>query len=232
MDAKSNMIERPEGYRLFHAVAMAYVASLLIANTIAVKIVTVLGLTLPAGIIVFPLAYIFGDTLTEVYGYAKARAVIWWGFFCLAGMVAIYWLAIVLPPADFWTGQQSFEEVFALVPRLAVSSFIAYLVGEFLNAAVLSRLKVRMKGRHFWFRALGSTLVGQGADSVVFNFTAFTGVFPLSTVAFIALSGWILKSLYEVVALPATYFIVARLKRIESVDVYDVDVNYSPFTLK
>jgi len=222
---------RPMGYRWFHAVSMMFVASLLVANTIAVKVVTVFGLTLPAGIIVFPVAYIFGDVLTEVYGFRRARSVIWWGFFCLAGMALLYWLATLLPSADFWQDQVAFERLFGFVPRIVFASFVAYLVGEFINSAILSRLKVRTQGRYFWLRAISSTIIGQGADSVVFNLVAFLGVFPVRTVVFIAFSGWVLKSLYEVFALPLTYVVVARLKAGEGVDVYDSGISYSPFKL-
>ncbi len=220
----------PPGYRVFHAMAMLFVATLLISNAIAVKIIAVAGFTLPAGIICFPIAYIFGDTLTEVYGYAKTRSVIWWGFFCLAGMSVFFWLATLLPAAVFWKDQESFSKLFGFVPRIAVSSFVAYLVGEFLNSIVLSRIKIRTKGRHFWFRAITSTVVGQSADSIVFNLLAFGGVFPIKSVCFIAFSGFVLKSLYEVIALPLTYIIVGWLKRKEDTDEYDHAVNYNPFT--
>lgn len=222
---------RPVGYRHFHAVAMVFVTSLLVANAIAVKVITLGVFTLPAGIIVFPIAYIFGDILTEVYGYASTRTVIWWGFFCLAAMSLFFWLATLLPPAPFWKDQEGFSKLFGFVPRIAASSFIAYLIGEFLNSIVMSHLKVTTQGRHLWLRAVSSTIVGQAADSFVFNFAAFGGVFPARTVAFIALSGFVLKSLYEVVALPLTYLIVGWLKRSEGIDVYDRGVNYTPFKI-
>lgn len=225
------MTERPQGFRYFHAVAMVFVASLLISNAIAVKIIAAGPFTLPAGIIVFPIAYIFGDVLTEVYGYSRTRSIIWWGFFCLAGMSLFYWLAVLLPPAPFWTDQEAFKRLFGLVPRIACSSFLAYLVGEFVNSYVLSRMKIATEGRHFWLRAIASTAVGQAFDSAVFNFAAFLGVFPLRTVAYIAFSGWVLKTLYEVVVLPVTYIVVGKLKRAEGIDVYDKGINYTPFKL-
>jgi uncharacterized integral membrane protein (TIGR00697 family) len=218
----------PKGYRYFHVVAMIFVASLLIANVIAVKVITWGPFSLPAGIIVFPVAYVFGDVLTEVYGFRRTRSVIWWGFACLAAMSFFFWLAAALPPAVFWNDQAAFSKLFGLVPRIAASSFVAYLIGEFLNSAVISRMKVATEGKHFWLRAVASTLVGEGADSVVFNFLAFSGVFPLKQVATIAVSGWILKSAYEVVALPLTYAIVGWLKRSEEVDTFDIGISYSP----
>lgn len=219
----------PRGFRYFHVVAMIFVTSLILSNALAVKIVTIFGFTLPAGIIVFPIAYIFGDVLTEVYGYQRTRSIIWWGFFCLALMAFFFWAGTLLPPAPFWKDQEAFARLFGFVPRIALSSLIAYLVGEFLNSAVLSKLKVKTGGKHFWLRAILSTVVGQGADSVVFNLCAFLGVFSLSNVLFIAFSGWVLKSAYEVVALPLTYICARFLKRTEEVDTFDRGINYSPF---
>lgn len=221
----------PQGYRLFHVVAMIFVTSLLVANTVAVKVVAIGPFTLPAGIIVFPLAYIFGDVLVEVYGYRRTRSIIWGGFSCLALMAFFYYIATILKPASFWPDQEAFGRLFGFVPRIVIASFTAYLIGELLNAVVMSRLKVRTEGRHFWLRAVSSTLIGQGADSLVFNFMAFAGIFSLKQVAFIAFSGWVLKSLYEIVALPLTYVIVRRLKALEGIDVYDRGIRYNPFPL-
>jgi uncharacterized integral membrane protein (TIGR00697 family) len=208
---------------------MVFVTTLILANTLAVKIVTIFGFTLPAGIIVFPIAYIFGDVLTEVYGYERTRSIIWWGFFCLALMAFFFWAGTLLPPAAFWKDQEAFARLFGFVPRIALSSLVAYLIGEFLNSAVLSKLKVRTEGKHFWLRVVLSTVVGQGADSLVFNFAAFLGVFPLGSVLFIAFSGWVLKSAYEIVALPLTYACASYLKRAEGIDTYDRGISYSPF---
>ncbi|HYC54057.1 MAG TPA: queuosine precursor transporter [Candidatus Binatia bacterium] len=219
----------PQGQAYFHVVAMIFVATLLISNTIAVKVTQAGPYTLPAGILVFPISYIFGDILTECYGFARTRSVIWTGFACLAAMSAFYWLATLLPPAAFWTEQESFSRLFGFVPRIAASSFLAYLIGEFLNSSVLSKLKLLTSGRHFWLRALLSTIVGEGADSVIFNFAAFGGVFPVATVAWIAMSGFILKVAYEIIALPITYVVVAWIKRAEGIDVYDYGVRYRPF---
>lgn len=233
LDPRSNGALAPEGYRLFHVVAGIFIASLLVSNTIAVKVISLGPFTLPAGILTFPVAYIFGDVLTEVYGYRQSRKIIWLGFFCLAGMSLFYWLATLMPPAVFWKdNDQAFSQFFGFVPRIVFSSFIAYLVGEFLNSVVLSKLKVRTQGRHFWFRALASTVAGEGVDSFIFNFLAFGGVFDIGTVAVIALSGFVLKCLYELIALPFTYLVVDRLKRIEGVDTFDYDADYSPFKLQ
>jgi uncharacterized integral membrane protein (TIGR00697 family) len=222
----------PAGFRYYHAVAMIFVSSLLISNTIAGKVITCWGFTLPAGIITFPIAYLAGDVLTEIYGFRKTRSLIWWGFFCLAGMSLFYWLATLLTPAPFWIEDNpAFVKFFGFIPRITLASLIAYLIGEFLNSIVLSRLKVKTQGKHFWLRAIGSTIVGQSADSFVFNFIAFLGVFPTATVAYMAFSGFVFKTLYEVVALPLTYAIVPWLKRAEGVDTYDHGVSYTPFKL-
>lgn len=222
-------METPKGYRLYHVFAMLFVGSLIVSNTIAVKIVELGGFMLPAGIIVFPVSYILADTLTECYGFRKTRSIIWWGFISQAAMVACYWLATQLPSAPFWTDQEAFARLFGFVPRIVLSSMVAYLVGEFLNSAVLSKIKVAMGGRHFWLRAVASTAVGQGADSLVFNFAAFGGVFAFNEVLFIAFSGWVLKTAYEIVILPVTYIVVGFVKRREEVDVFDRGVSYSPF---
>lgn len=222
----------PVGYRYYHVIAMIFVATLLISNTIAGKVITLWGFTLTAGIITFPIAYLAGDVMTEIYGFRKTRSLIWWGFFCLGGMSLFYWLATLLTPAPFWTEDNAaFVKFFGFLPRIALASLIAYLIGEFLNSMVMSRLKIKTQGKHFWLRAIGSTIVGQSADSFVFNFIAFGGVFPLATVAYIAFSSFVLKTLYEVVVLPLTYMVVPWLKRAEGVDTYDHDVSYTPFKL-
>lgn len=223
----SDAILSPPGFRLYHAVAMVFVASLLIANTIAVKIIDAGPFTLPAGIIVFPLAYIFGDVLTEVYGFRKAKSIIYWGFVALAMMAAFYYIATLLTPASFWSDQDAFSRLFGFVPRIVFASFIAYLIGELLNSVVLSRMKVATNGGHFWMRATASTVIGQGADSVIFNIIAFAGVFPFREVMFIALSGWVLKCAYEVLVLPITYIVAKKLKAVEGVDVYDHGIDYN-----
>lgn len=211
---------------------MVFVSTLIVSNTIAVKVITLWGFTLPAGIITFPIAYLAGDILTEVYGFRKTRSLIWWGFFCLGGMSLFYWIATLLTPAPFWVGDNpAFAKFFGFVPRIALASLFAYVIGEFLNSMVLSKLKIKTEGRHFWLRAIGSTVVGQGADSIVFNFIAFGGVFPTLTVAYIAFSGFVLKTLYEIVALPGTYVVMPWLKRVEGVDTYDYGVSYTPFKL-
>ena len=210
-------------------VTALFVTSLLTANIVAVKLVAVGGLVVPAGVVIFPLSYIFGDVLTEVYGYRQARRVIWLGFLCNLVMVVAVWVGQVLPPAMFWEGQAAYEQILGFTPRLLVASFTAYLVGEFANSYVLARLKIATRGRWLWTRTIGSTLVGEGLDSLVFITLAFAGVIPtveglLSTVV----TQWLLKTAYEVVATPLTYAVVTFLKRVEGLDVYDYDTNFNP----
>jgi uncharacterized integral membrane protein (TIGR00697 family) len=222
-------MKRPEGYRLFHGISMLFCASLIVSNTVAVKIVELGGFVLPAGILCFPLAYLLNDCLTEVYGFEKTRSVIWWGFGCLAFMTLVYFVATILHPAPFYKDQEAFARLFGLTPRIAAASFVAYLIGSFLNSIVMSRMKVWTKGKFLWTRTIGSTIVGEGADSMVFNVVAFGGLFGWGEVAHIAFSGFILKTGYEVLLTPFTYVFVAWLKRVESEDKYDTGVLYTPF---
>lgn len=220
---------KPKGYRYFHLVAMLFVATLLLGNTLAVKIIQIGTFSLPAGIVCFPLAYIVNDCLTEVYGYEKCRTVIWGGFICLALMALFYYIAVILPPASFWEGQEAFAMFFGFVPRIVLGSFIAFLLGSFLNSYVLSRMKIKSQGRHLWKRTIGSTIVGEGVDSIVFNCIAFVGIFPFKDVMFIALSGFVLKTLYEILMTPLTYIAVGWLKKKEEKDIFDHGADYSVF---
>jgi len=214
----------------FVAVTALFITSLLTANIIAVKLVTIWGFILPAGVVIFPISYIFGDILTEVYGYKLTRSVIWLGFFCnLLAVIAIS-LAIWLPPAEFWPDQVAFETILGYTPRLLAASFVAYLIGEFVNSYILARLKVKTKGRWLWARTISSTIVGQGLDSVVFILIAFVGVFPMAGLANAIITQWLFKSGYEILATPLTYGIVNTLKRIEGVDTYDHQTNFNPLT--
>ena len=215
----------------FLIVAALFVTCLVVSNIIAVKVIDVAGYMLPAAIIIFPVSYILGDVLTEVYGYARARQVIWLGFLC--NLVAVVAIAIsgVLPEAGFWGGQAAYETILGTVPRILAASFIAYLVGELVNAYVLARLKVAMQGRHLWVRTIGSTLVGQLLDSAIFITVAFAGVMPGEVLAGAVITQWLVKSAYEALATPLTYAAVGFLKRVDDVDVYDRDLHFRPFSV-
>ncbi len=214
----------------FTAIVALFVTTLVVSNVIAVKLFEVGGLVLPAGVVIFPLSYIVGDVLTEVYGYARARRVIWLGFACNLLAVVAIWVAIALPPAGFWApNQAAYETVLGFTPRLLAASFAAYLVGEFANAAVLARMKVATHGRYLWTRTIGSTLVGEGLDSAVFITLAFAGVMPPAALLPTIATQWLAKTGYEVLATPLTYAVVNWLKRVERVDVYDRTTPLNPF---
>ncbi len=216
---------------LFVVVTAFFVTSLIAANIIAVKLIDVFGLIVPAGVIIFPLSYIFGDVLTEVYGYARARRVIWLGFACNLLVVLAILAAQALPAAGFWDGQAAFDRVLGFAPRLLVASFLAYLVGEFANSYVLARLKLATRGRYLWLRTLGSTVIGQALDSAVFVTLAFIGTAPQTVLIQAVLSQWLIKAGYEAVATPFTYWVVNTLKRLEGVDHFDQGTDFNPFRL-
>jgi queuosine precursor transporter len=216
----------------FIACAALFVTCLLTANTIAAKLVLVGGLTLTAGILIFPISYVVGDVLTEVWGYAATRRVIWLGFACNALMVGAIWLGGELPAAPFWKGQAAYQEILGHAPRILLASFVAYLVGEFANAIVLAKLKVATRGRWLWLRTIGSTVVGQGLDSAVFVTLAFAGVVPLAPLAGIVGAQWTVKVVYEAAATPLTYAAVAWLKAREQVDAFDDETDFNPLQLR
>ena len=222
----------PQGYTIwFTLVAAVFITSLITANIIAVKLIAVWGLVLPAAMVIFPLSYLFGDVLTEVYGYHRARQVIWLGFACNLLTVLAIWAGQMLPAASFWDGQAAYERILGYTPRIFLASFLAYLVGEFANSYVLARLKIATHGRWLWTRTIGSTLVGQALDSGVFITLAFVGTIPAAEVATAIVTQWLAKSCYEALATPITYGVVAFLKRREGLDVYDYDTNFNPILI-
>lgn len=226
------MTERAKAYRYFDLVGMLFVAVLLISNTVGVKILQIGPLSLPGGVLLFPISYIFGDVLTEVYGYRASRRIIWAGLLLNFMMSGFYALVGVVRPAPFWTNQQAYEAILGQVPRIVLASMVAYFCGEFSNSYVLAKLKIWMKGRHLWMRTIGSTLVGEGVDSVVFVLLAFWGTLPWSAISTIIVSNYIFKLAYEIIATPFTYKIVAFLKRAENEDYYDIGTNFNPFALQ
>lgn len=228
-------------YRLFPALTGLFVTCLIVSNIIAIKPVAIGPFFLPAAIIIFPVSYILGDILTEVYGYRCARQVIWIGFACNTLSVAAIYLSILMQPAPFWTfahfssperSQEAYAAIFGFIPRLLIASFIAYLTGEFLNAFVMAKIKVAMQGRHLWIRTISSTLLGQMADSTIFITLAFYGILPATVLSTMILTQWVTKSLYEALLTPVTYVAVAYIKRVEREDVYDYDTNFNPFAIK
>ncbi len=211
----------------------AFVAILICSNIIgAAKPATVFGFTFGAGVLFFPLGYVLGDVLTEVYGYARARRVVWAGFGAVLFMSFMSWVVLNLPPAQGWTGQSAYEVVFGQTPRIVAASVVAFWAGEFANAFVLARMKVWTKGKYLWTRTIGSTIVGQGVDSLIFYPLAFLGVWSNMQVIAILFTNYALKVLWEVVLTPVTYRIVGFFKRSEGVDVFDDATDFTPFSLQ
>jgi uncharacterized integral membrane protein (TIGR00697 family) len=230
----SSLAQKPHGYvgeRYFFACCMVFSALLLISNTIAVKIVSFGAFAVAGGIVCFPISYVFGDVLTEVYGYSKTRRAIWWAFFCLAMMSFFYTMATYLPPAPFYKDQDKFETIFTQVPRVTLGSFVAFLIGAFLNSYVMSKMKIWSDGKWLWLRFVSSTIVAEAADSVVFIVIAFGGIFSASDLLTVGATGFVLKTAYEIIALPLTYTVVRWLKRAEGIDVYDHGISYNPLRL-
>lgn len=216
---------------LFTSVVGMFIASLIAANIISVKLIDVLGNSVPAGVIVFPISYIFGDVLTEVYGYRQARRVIWLGFAANLLVVVAIWLAGIAPASGAFEAQTAYERILGFTPRLLAASFLAYLVGEFTNSFLMSRLKLLTAGRLLWTRTILSTFVGEGLDTVIFISVAFTGVLPGDLILRLMLSQWVIKVAYEVLATPLTYLVVGFLKRREGLDTYDRNISFNPIAI-
>ena len=226
--------------RYFDLVMAAFVTVLLLSNVLgAGKVATI---TLPfvgewpfgAGILFFPLAYIIGDVLTEVYGYARARRCIWVGTGALLFMAFMAWVVVQLPPAADWMGQAAYEQVFGQVPRIVLASILAFWAGEFVNSVVLAKMKVWTNGRYLWTRTIGSTVAGQGVDSLIFYPLAFWGAagWTNELVLKVMLTQWALKVAWEALLTPVTYAVVGTLKRREGVDVYDEGTDFTPFAAR
>ncbi|MGN6564015.1 MAG: queuosine precursor transporter [Thermomicrobiales bacterium] len=212
----------------FVLITAVFITCLIAANVVAVKLVAIGAWLVPAGIVIFPLSYLLGDVLTEVYGFRQARLVIWLGFGCNALFVAALWLAGLLPAASGWDGQAAYARILGFTPRLLGASFAAYLVGEFANAFVLARMKVLTQGRWLWSRTIGSTVVGQALDSLIFITLAFAGLLPPAALLAAVLTQWLLKSGYEIIATPLTYLVVGFLKRTEGLDPFDYHLAVRP----
>jgi uncharacterized integral membrane protein (TIGR00697 family) len=222
-------------------ISAIFVTTLIISNIIAVKLVSIGGLIMPAAIFIFPISYIFGDILTEVYGYSRSRRVIWIGFFCNLLAVGAIWVSINLPAAPIWNlgafessaaAQKAYAAIFGFTPRILIASFAAYLFGEFINSFVLAKMKIVTSGKHLWTRLIGSTLLGQLADSGIFITLAFYATIPTAILGQIIITQWIIKSAYEALATPFTYLIVNFLKKTEKEDYYDYRTNFNPLMWK
>lgn len=220
-------------YKYYDLIMAVFVTVLLCSNLIGVsKVVTVAGFTFGGGNLFFPISYLFGDILTEVYGYARSRRVVWAGFCALIFSAVMTWIVINLPPADGYTGQQAIEQVFGSTPRIVMASMIAYFAGEFTNSFVLAKMKIITSGKHLWMRTIGSTVCGEAVDTTIFYPLAFLGVWNTDLLITVAVTNYILKVMWEVLATPVTYRVVAAIKRAESEDYYDYKTNFTPFSLK
>jgi uncharacterized integral membrane protein (TIGR00697 family) len=217
-------------YKYFDIIMALFVAVLLISNIASTKILTFWKFTFDGGTLLFPLSYIFGDILTEVYGYRKSRRVIWVGFFCAGLMSLVLMLVTALPAAKDWPFQESFQNILGLTPRIVLASLIAYFAGEFSNSYLLAKLKVKTKGKFLWFRTISSTLLGEGIDTVLFVFIAFWGILPMTLLIPILVSNYIFKCGVEILFTPVTYKAVKFLKKKEKEDYYDYDTNFNPFS--
>ena len=217
-------------FRYLDIITALFVAVLLISNITSTKIVEFFGFTFDGGTLLFPLAYIFGDILTEVYGYRRARRVIWLGFVSALLMSVLIIIVGKLPAAGEWAYQEAYDQILGLTPRIVGASLLAYLAGEFSNATILAKLKVKMKGKHLWVRTVGSTLVGQFLDTIIFVVVAFGGVLSWGLILIIIISNYIFKCGVEFVLTPVTYKVVDYLKNREEEDYYDDSTKFNPFS--
>jgi hypothetical protein len=222
-----------KSFKYYDLIMALFVTVLLCSNLIGPAKVWHAGpIQLGAGILFFPMSYLFGDILTEVYGYARSRRVVWAGFSALIFASFMSWVVLSLPPAPGWHDQAAYETVFGTTPRIALASMLAYFAGEFTNAYVLAKMKVSTHGRWLWTRTIGSTIVGEAVDSVIFYPLAFYGVLTDDLLVSVLLDNYVAKVLWETLATPLTYKIVGYLKRVEQEDFYDVSTNFTPFSLQ
>jgi uncharacterized integral membrane protein (TIGR00697 family) len=221
-----------KNYKYLGDISVLFVSVLLISNIASTKIVDFWGLTFDGGTLLFPLSYIFGDIMTEVYGYKKARRVIWLGFACALIMALLFMIIGKLPPAADWGNQSAYDLILGSTPRIILASLIAYLFGTFSNSFILAKIKIATKGKRLWMRTIGSTLVGELIDSSIFILIAFYGVLPNSLLLALIISNYIFKTAIEVLFTPFTYRVVNFLKKKEGEDYFDHSTNFNPFSSK
>ena len=221
-----------KNFKYLGTISVFFVSVLLISNVASAKIVDFKWFTFDGGTLLFPLSYIFGDILTEVYGYKRSRSIIWLGFFSALMMSIIFIVVGKLPAAPGWNNQAAYDAILGLTPRIVLASLLAYTCGEFSNSYVLAKMKIWTKGKMLWTRTIGSTIVGEFIDSILFVTVAFFGILPNSLLITIIISNYIFKTGVEVLFTPITYRVVAFLKRKENEDYYDIDTNFNPFLTK
>lgn len=217
---------------LFLLAGILFAACLLISNILASKIIMLGPWSAPAGVLIFPLAYIINDVIAEVWGYAKARLIIWAGFGVNVLAAFFFMVAINFPAAPFYETQNAFQTILGSSIRIVFASLMAYIVGSFLNAYVMSKFKLMTKGKGFSLRAIVSTLTGEGADSLIFISIAFIGIFPLPVILGMIITQALLKTAYEILVLPFTILVVKKVKEVEGEDAFDENISYNPFRLK
>jgi uncharacterized integral membrane protein (TIGR00697 family) len=218
--------------RLLPIITGFFVGVLILSNILAAKMIRIGPFVFDGGTLLFPMSYIFGDVLTEVYGYKESRKVIWTGLGMLVVMSFNIWLIGVLPAEPSWTFQTDYQHMLAVVPRIALASVLGYFAGEYSNSVVLSRMKILTKGRYLWMRTIGSTLVGEFFDTMLFVTIAFLGSYPLDVLIVMILSNYLFKTVIEAVFTPVTYGIVGFVKKTEAIDVYDYGEKYNPLLTK
>ncbi len=221
-----------KSYKYLGTISVFFVSVLLISNVASTKIVDFGWFTFDGGTLLFPLSYIFGDILTEVYGYKRSRSIIWLGFFSALAMSVIFIIVGKLPSAPGWNNQAAYDTILGLTPRLVIASLVAYSCGEFSNSYILAKMKIWTKGKVLWARTIGSTVVGELVDSGLFIIIAFLGILPNSLLITLIISNYIFKTGVEVIFTPLTYKIIGFLKKQEGEDYYDIDTNFNPFSLK
>jgi queuosine precursor transporter len=227
-----SLFQSDHRYKYLDPFITLFVVILLISNLIATKFFAIGWLRVSSAQLLFPLTYIFGDIFTEVYGYSASRRAIWYGFFTSLLIVVISLIAVKIPPAPEYQNQAAFETVFAPIGRIVVASLIAYWCGEFANSFVLAKLKLVTKGKYLWTRTIASTVIGQAVDTTIVMFIAFYGLQPVSVITKLAISGYLIKVVYETLMTPVTYAVVNFLKRKEGVDYFDYGTDFSPFVTR
>lgn len=219
-------------YKYYDIILGLFVAVLLISNVASSKVLDLGPFTFDGGTLLFPISYIFGDILTEVYGYKRSRRVIWTGFFCALLMSAVFMIVGKLTPAADWGNQEAYDKILGLTPRIVLASLIAYFSGEFSNSYILAKMKIMTRGKWLWSRTIGSTIVGEGVDTLLFVMIAFYGVFSNDLLIAVMISNYVFKVAFETILTPATYGVVNFLKKNEEIDTYDHNTNFNPFALK
>lgn len=225
-------LKTEKNFRYLGLITSLFVTVLIVSNIASNKITVIGPFTFDGGTILFPLSYIFGDILTEVYGYARSRRVIWTGFFMLVIASLVFNFVSVLPAAPGWTGQAAYDHVLVTTLRIVTASLVAYFCGEFLNSYVLAKMKVNMAGKHLWLRTIGSTVIGEAVDSVIFVLVAFWGVLDYGLLSVIIISNYVFKCAIEILLTPVTYKMILFLKKKEKEDYYDENTDFNPFLVR